>query len=235
MIDRAADPSRFPITLKLAVFDLDGTLKAAQSPYHFVHRALGVDAEAAQIHLRYQRGDLDYTEWGQQEIGLWRGLPVEQLRSIVRTIPYLPGALCFVRRLKAAGVTVALISAGFGVHVELCAAELSVDVTICNHVEVTGGRLTGELLGDVGNGNKGRLVRELQVRNGVSCAETLAAGDTLADVQMFSEAAVSVAVAPAEPAVAEAADLLLPDGNWARAWELIEGLRPGWLPPRTAQ
>lgn len=235
MTDLAAAPTRFPTTLKLAVFDLDGTLKAAQSPYHFVHRALGVEAEAAQIYLRYQRGELDYTEWGQQEIGLWRGLPVEELRSIVRTIPYLPGAVGFVHRLKAAGVTVALISAGFCVHVEHCAAELSVDVTMCNYVGVAGGRLTGELIGDVGNGNKGTLARELQGRNGVSCAETLAAGDTLADVHMFSEAAVSVAVAPAEPAVAEAADLLLPDGNWARAWELIEELRPGWLPARKAR
>lgn len=235
MTDLAAAPTRFPTTLKLAVFDLDGTLKAAPSPYHFVHQALGIDAEATQIYLRYQRGELDYTEWGQQEISLWRGLPVEKLRSIVRTIPYLPGAVGFVRRLKGAGVTVALISAGFGVHVEHCAAELSVDVAICNHLGVAGGRLTGEFHGDVGNDNKGTLVRELQGGNGVSCAETLAAGDTLADVHMFSETAVSVAVAPAEPAVAEAADLLLPDGNWARAWELIEELRPGWLPARKAR
>ena len=36
-------------TLKLAVFDLDGTLKSVRSPYDFVHRALGMKAQAAQI------------------------------------------------------------------------------------------------------------------------------------------------------------------------------------------
>jgi phosphoserine phosphatase len=222
--------SRSPHTLKLAVFDLDGTLMAVRSPYDYVHRALGVREEASQIYARYRRGELSYFEWGQAEIGLWRGLPVEALIAIVRDISYWPGAVEFVRRSRATGVIVALISAAFDVHVQHRAAELKADVAFFNRLGVADGRLTGEFFDGVDSHNKGELLASLQARFGVESAETLAAGDTLHDTSMFTRAAVSIAVSPAEAAVAEAADLVLPDGDWTQAWEMIKVLRPGWLP-----
>jgi phosphoserine phosphatase len=222
--------SKYSHTLKLAVFDLDGTLMAVPSPYDYVHRALGVVEEASQIYARYGRGELSYFEWGQAEIGLWRDLPVEALIAIVQGIPYWPGAVEFVRRLRAAGVIVALISAAFDVHVQHRAAELKADVAFFNRLGVADGRLTGEFFDGVDSHNKGELLASLQVRFGVGSAETLAAGDTLYDTPMFPHAAVSIVVGPAEPAVAEAADLVLPDGDWSRVWGMIQTLRPGWLP-----
>ncbi len=219
-----------PEKLGLAAFDLDGTLVAVPSPYGYVHRALGVQAKAAEIKALYLRGDLTYLEWGQAEIGLWRDLPVARLQQIVRSIPYWPGAYDFVRRLKSAGVVVALVSAGFDVHVKRCATELEVDVAYCNRLGVANGRLTGEYFVEVDSHNKGSLLRELQVRFGLSRTQTLAAGDTLHDTQMFPDAAISVAVAPLEDGVAEAADLLLADGDWSKSWGMIENCRPGWLP-----
>ncbi len=217
-------------TLRLAVFDLDGTLKAVRSPYSYVHRALGVERPAAEIFDRYQRGELSYFEWGQEEIALWRGLSVERLQQIVGEIPYYPGAVGFVRQLKTAGVIVVLVSAGFDIHVQRCAVELGADHAVYNGLEVVDGRLTGRFLGGVDGQNKGELVRQLQERYGTSKAETLAAGDTLYDISMFPEAAVSVAVSPSDPAVAEAANLLLPEGDWTGVWGMIERARPGWLP-----
>ena len=152
------------------------------------------------------------------------------LIAIVREIPYWPGAVEFVRRLRAAGVTVALISAAFDLHVQPCATELGAEVAFFNGLGVAGGRLTGEFFDGVDGHNKGELLASLQVRFGVEPAETLAAGDTLYDMSMFPRAAVRVAVSPADPAGAEAADLVLPDGDWTQVWEMIQALRPGWLP-----
>ena len=223
-------PSPPTSTLKLAVFDLDGTLKQVTSPYSHVHRALGVHEEAALVLARYRRGELSYEEWGEEEIALWRGLEVARLVDIVSQIPYWPGAQDFVRRLRAAGVTVALVSAGFDVHVRRCAAELGVDHAHYNRLGIEDGRLTGAFWAGVNSHNKGRLVRELQARFGATRAETLVAGDNEHDTTMFPEAAVSIAVAPADPAVAAAADLLLADGDWRPALAMIETARPGWLP-----
>jgi phosphoserine phosphatase len=217
-------------SLRLAVFDLDGTLTAVSSPYDYVHRALGVKAEAAKIKSRYQQGELDYLEWGREETRLWRNLPVEHLTAITQAIPYWPGAMDFVQRLKAAGVVVAIVSAGFDLHVEQRAAELEADVAFFNRLGVADRRLTGEFFAGVDSGNKGELVQALQARFGVTRAETMAAGDTVSDTHMFPNAAVSIAVAPGEAAVAEASDLLLPNGDWSSAWKMIQDFRPGWLP-----
>jgi phosphoserine phosphatase len=225
-------PSPPASTLKLAIFDLDGTLKQAPSPYGHVHRALGVHEEAARILDRYRRGELSYEGWGEQEIGLWRGLEVARLVELVSQIPYWPGAQEFVGQLKAAGVTVALVSAGFDVHVQRCAAELGADHAYFNRLGIVDGRLTGAFSAGVNSHNKGELVRELQARFGATRAETLVAGDTEYDTSMFPEAAVSIAVAPADPAIAAAADLLLADGDWRPVRAMIENIRPDWLPAR---
>jgi phosphoserine phosphatase len=216
--------------LKLAVFDLDGTLKQVTSPYSHVHRALGVHEQAARILARYRSGELTYVQWGQEEIALWRGLEVSRLVEIVSGIPYWPGAREFVGRLKAAGITVALVSAGFDVHVQRCAAELGADHAYYNRLGVEDGRLTGAFWAGVNSHNKGQLVRELQARFGATRAETLVAGDNDHDATMFPEAAVSIAVAPADPTVAAAADVVLADGDWRPVWGIIEARRPGWLP-----
>ncbi len=220
-------------SLRLAVLDLDGTLNTIHSPYSFVHQALGVEEQADRVYARYRRGEITYLQWGQEEVRLWRDVPVEQLQSILRGIPYRPGAVSFLHRLRAAGVTVALVSAGFDLHVMHHAAELGADVAFYNRLGLTNGRLTGEFFGGVDAQNKGRLVRQLQDQFSVSRAETLAAGDTPADIPMFGEAAVSIAVDPVEPEVAQQADMVLPDADWSNAEAMIQELRPGWLPDVT--
>jgi len=227
---REESPLTPSATLKLAVFDLDGTLKAIRSPYSFVHQALGVNAEAERIFARYQRGDLTYYEWGQEEIALWRDLPVAELTHIISSIPYFPGAKRFVGRLKAAGVKIVVLSAGFDVHVAHWAADLQSDFFFANQLGVADGRLTGRFHGGVDGHSKGDLLRDVQARFGVTREETLAAGDTMHDVPMFPEAALTMAVAPSDPDVTQAADLLLPDGDWTGAWQMIQAHKPGWLP-----
>lgn len=219
--------------LKLAVFDLDGTLKQVQSPYSHVHRALGVTEQAETIAARYRRGELDYMQWGQQEIALWRDLPVDRLQAIIATIPYWPGAREFVGQLKASGVRVAIISAGFDVHVRHWAQDLGADQALYNRLQVENGHLTGRFIAAVDGKNKGELVRELQQQWQISPAETLAAGDTWQDTYMFQQAALAIAVAPDDPAVAQKADIHLADGDWRPLWGKIEQLRPGWLPARS--
>jgi phosphoserine phosphatase len=215
---------------KLAIFDLDGTLKAITSPYGHIHQALGVQDQAAKVYERFRRGELTYTEWGQNEISLWRGLTITRLREILGTIPYWPGALAFVGRLKAKGVQVALVSAGFDVHVQDCAQELGADFAYFNQLGAENGILTGAFISNVDGHNKGELVQELQARFNARREETLVAGDTVNDIPMFPKAAVSISVAPTDERVVNAANILLTDNDWNNAWDLIEAFKPGWLP-----
>jgi HAD superfamily phosphoserine phosphatase-like hydrolase len=204
--------------LRLAVFDLDGTLKAVRSPFRYVSESLGLQAQAESIFVRFQRGEIAYQDWGKLEVALWQGTPEWRLIQILHTIPYRPGAVEFVRRLKSGGVIIVLISAAFRQHVEPSAEELAAEF-VCNSIGVADGLLTGDFSSRIDGRNKG------------SQDETLTAGDTAGDISMFSESAISIAVDPESLEIVQAASLLLPENDWRQAWELIDALRPGWLPP----
>jgi len=216
--------------LGLAVFDLDGTLTTVRSPFLYVSEAFGVGSDARDIADRYWRGEISYRTWGREIAALWSGRSTEELRRVVAQIPYRPGVMAFLRRLKQSGVIVALLSVAFEQHVRPRGLELGVDYMECNELHEEKGRLTGKFSHRVDHANKRELVRRLQRSYGKTPEHTLVAGDTTGDVAMFGEAVVSIAVDPESLVVQEAASLRLPNDDWGEAWNLINEQRPNWLP-----
>lgn len=201
--------------LKLAVFDLDGTLKVERDPYVYLHRRLGVMAEAEAITAAGMSGQLSYEAWLRADAMLWRGTPRSVLARLFRENAYVPGARETVRALQAQGVEIAILSTGLLFHAELVAAELGIEYVFGNELLFDGGGVdpivSGEVRALVPVGSKGEVLMQLQAVLGVTPAETLAVGDTHGDLPMFERAGISIAVNPGHPDVAEAADIVLPD------------------------
>ena len=216
--------------LRLAVLDLDGTLTTVRSPFMYVSKALGYGTEAEDIAARYWRGEIGYQAWGKQTVALWKDTREDTLRDIVASVPYRNGAEAFVRQLRRAGVTVALLSVAFKQHVLPRAAELQVEHVECNELRAEAGRLTGEISYVVNESNKSDMVRSLQYQYGLTTDHTLVAGDTEGDIPMFSMAALSIAVAPESSNVSKAARVRLPGDDWDNAIEMIDAEWPDWLP-----
>jgi len=59
----------------LAFLDLDGTLKAARSPYAYSHEHLGFSAQCQEYAAAFYRGEIDDVEWLRRDGALWKGLP----------------------------------------------------------------------------------------------------------------------------------------------------------------
>ncbi|MEN8098291.1 MAG: HAD family phosphatase [Chloroflexota bacterium] len=215
--------------LKLAAFDLDGTLNAVTSPYDHVHRALGVVDQAQAVLRRYQRGEISYSEWGKHEVELWRGLPVDELVRITSEIPFRPGAQHFIQRLMNHDVSVVIISAGFEPHVQRCANDLGVEEVYFNRIGIRDGLLTGKYMDGVDSTNKGEILQRIQCRLQVTPDETLVAGDTTHDISLFEYSTMCVAIEDGATELKDIADLVLPN-EWTTAWCLIDKLKPGWLP-----
>lgn len=201
--------------LRLAVFDLDGTLKAARDPYVYLHRHLGTLEESDQFTERGLSGELPYEEWLRLDVGLWAGTPRAMLEDLLRQDPYVPGAVETVAALKSRGVRVALISTGPLLHAEMVGAELGIGPVFGNEVyfedgpagPVVSGRVRAHVPYREKGGALGRLQREL----GVGPAECIAVGDGITDIPMFERAAVAIAVCPGRPEVAAAAQIILPE------------------------
>ena len=201
--------------VRLAVFDLDGTLKQARDPYVYLHTHLGTLEASEPITAKGMSGALPYEEWLRQDVSLWRGVPRERLVALFRRNPYLPGAREVIHELQARGIDVAIISSGLLLHAQLVAEELGITHAIGNEiffVEKNGQWVvSGEVKAHCPYSEKGRVLAELQARLGVSPQETLAVGDTRGDIPMFRRARVSVAVHPNHPAVTQAATHVVPE------------------------
>jgi phosphoserine phosphatase len=199
--------------LKLAVFDLDGTLKQAADPYVYLHGHLGTLAEADKFTAQGLAGEIKYEEWLRLDVNLWVGTPKTRLEKLLRQNPYLPGARETVAALKARGVRVAIISTGLLLHAQMVAAELDVGPVFGNEIFFEGDTanpvVSGRVHAHLTMRHKGPVMERLQAQLGVSPAECLAVGDASGDIPLFERAAVGIAVNPKKPAVAAAADIVL--------------------------
>lgn len=208
--------------LRLAVFDLDGTLKEASSPWMYLHRALGTEAQAEEYRKLFMQGKIDYLEWARLDTALWKGVELATVEAVFRNSPYRRGVHELFQFLNRHGVLTAIISTGLGVQARQVAAELGVWRTIANELAVQDGRLTGEAIVSVMEHTKGELMAQLRREAGAQVQETLAVGDGPADIDLFGQAGLAVAVCPRNERVRQAAHVILEDGDLSRLIPVLE-------------
>lgn len=199
--------------LKLAVFDLDGTLKQAPDPYVYLHRHLGTLQESEKFTARGLSGEISYEEWLRLDVSLWIGTPRTTLERLLRANPYVPGAQEVVANLTARGVRVAIISTGPLLHAEMVGRELGIGPVLGNEIGFTPDPeplVSGEVYAHVPFYAKGRVLEGLLGELGIRPEECIAVGDGVTDIPMFQQVAVGIAVHPNKREVGAAADIVLP-------------------------
>jgi phosphoserine phosphatase len=111
-----------------------------------------------------------------------------------------------VRTLKRLGYRFAVVSGGFSQVTDRLVADLGIDFSAANELEVEAGRLTGRLVGPVlDRAGKAAALRRFAELAGVSLSGTVAVGDGANDLDMLSAAGLGVAF-NAKPVVQRAAD-----------------------------
>ncbi len=197
------------MALRLAFFDVDGTLKSEPDPYLYLHRQLGTEAEGLANLEAFLAGQFDYDTFAQRDAALWKGTPVERVDALFRAIPYVTEVRALAEALTAAGVPIVLISTGLDRHVRQVAEELAAAAWAANELQVADGRLAGTIRVRVFWNGKGPLVRDFMARFGVRPQECLAVGDSEGDLSMFAAVGHRIAVPSSHPTLQQMADLVL--------------------------
>jgi len=216
--------------LRLAVFDLDGTLKQARDPYVYLHHRLGTWEASQEFFAQGLAGELGYDEWLRRDAALWRGVPRARMEALFRENPYLPGAPETVRALRRAGVLVAVVSTGLSLHAEQVRADLGLDRIVANELFFEDGLATGLARSHLPEGGKGQVVAGLQAEFGVGPEQCLAVGDGSSDADMFRRARIGVAVNPSSDEVRAAAGLVLEAPDLWSLLPRLEAILPEWMP-----
>lgn len=205
-IDLAIQPEGLERRAKrLVIMDIDSTL-IENEVINLLAEEAGVGEQVSEITLAAMRGEIDFEGSLRERVGLLRGLSEEALHTVATRISVTPGARTFIRTLKRMGMKTAIVSAGFTRFANALAADLDIDYSLSNTLEVEDGFLTGRLAGELVDGpRKASFLREIAAREGISPSQVVAVGDGANDLDMLAAAGLGIAF-NAKPVVRERAD-----------------------------
>jgi phosphoserine phosphatase len=191
--------------MRLVVMDVDSTLVQDEAIDLLAARA-GCQQQVAELTAAAMRGELDFTQALHQRVALLAGLDAGIIDEVLGHLRLTPGARTLIRTLKRLGYQCGAVSGGFSQFTERLAAELGLDYTKANTLEISGGRLTGRVSGPVvDRAGKEAALREFAAAARVPLSQTVAVGDGANDLDMISAAGLGVAF-NAKPAVRSVAD-----------------------------
>jgi len=156
---------------------------------------VGLKNEIASITAQAMRGELDYPQSLRKRVSLLKELDDSALLRVYQErLKLTPGAEQLIAACKKHGVKLLLVSGGFTFFTDRLKERLGIDYTISNRLEVSGGKLTGQVLGDIVDANaKAAKFRAVMDELGARREQTVAIGDGANDLKMMAEAGVSVA------------------------------------------
>jgi phosphoserine phosphatase len=181
-------------SFKLVVFDLDGTLTRERSIWEYIHIRLGKwygFAEEYQKH--FLAGKISYEEFCERDARVWRGMKVEELLEMVKSVPFHPGADELIAYLKQKGLILSVVSSGLSILSDWVHRKYGFDYSVSNDLLEENGILTGKVKIQVYYDKKAEWVKRILERFSVRPEEVIAIGDSAGDVDMFQMVGFSVA------------------------------------------
>ncbi|WP_310741819.1 MULTISPECIES: phosphoserine phosphatase SerB [unclassified Microbispora] len=190
---------------RLIVMDVDSTL-IQNEVIELLARHAGCLDEVARVTDEAMRGELDFAESLVRRVALLEGLSEEVFEKVVKEVVLTPGARTLVRTLKRLDYRFAIVSGGFTQITDSLVADLGIDYSAANTLEVVDGRLTGRVVGEiVDRPGKARALERFAAEAGIPLSQTVAIGDGANDLDMFAAAGLGIAF-NAKPIVRQAAD-----------------------------
>lgn len=207
------------------VFDLDGTLTREANSWAAVQRKLGPTGLQRQRDrwARYRAGSLDRREFLVEQVADLRGRASALLDEVVAEVEYHDGVAAACADLRAAGVRLAIVSAGISALTERVATDLGMELHRANTIHVAGGLFTGEVDVEVAPGDKARVFAETVATLGLDPGDVVAVGDSPGDIDMFQAAGLGVAFCPVNAETADAADVIIDVPDMRRLVPVVVG------------
>lgn len=189
---------------RLVCFDMDSTIIQTEVIVELA-KAAGVGDQVHEITEAAMRGEIDFTESFRRRVALLKGLDVSVMKSIAENLPITEGAERLLNNLRKFGLKTAILSGGFNYFGKYLQEKLGFDYVYANELEVKDGKLTGNYLGEVVDGNKkAELLKEIAFTEMIQLEQVIAIGDGANDLPMLNVAGLGIAF-HAKPIVKESA------------------------------
>lgn len=206
------------------VSDMDSTMIGQECIDELADYA-GLKPQIAEITERAMQGELDFVAALRERVALLEGLEESAISDCLNDrITATPGARTLVATLSALGARTVLVTGGFHHFADPVGAMLGFDRVVGNRLEVTGGKLTGRLLGTITDSAvKAAVLREEASVGRVS----LATGDGANDIPMIEAATYGFAYR-AKPKARGAANGRIDRGDLTAVLSLLGIPKADW-------
>lgn len=196
-------------SLGLCVMDMDSTLISIEC-IDEIADMMGIKPQVAEITEAAMRGELDFAASLRKRVALLEGLPEAALQRVIdERLQFNPGAQSWVETCRKHGIQTMVVSGGFTFFADYVKQTLGLDYAVSNVLEIVDGKLTGQVLGDIVDGQrKADELRKLRDQLGLRASQTIAIGDGANDLKMLSVAEIGVAY-HAKPVVQQQATYAL--------------------------
>ncbi len=188
---------------KLLVMDMDSTLITMETIDELADM-IGIKAGVAKITERAMRGEIEYDQSLRERLALLKGLGESALQRVYdERLRLSPGAERMLGKIRAAGIKTLLVSGGFTYMTDRLKPRLKLDYTHSNVLEISSGRLTGKVIGDIVNADVKRAsLLRVATELGIKREQIAGIGDGANDLKFMAECGVSIAYR-AKPVVRE--------------------------------
>ena len=188
---------------KLLVMDMDSTLITMETIDELADM-VNIKDEVARITERAMRGEIEYDQSLRERLVLLKGLDESALlRVYEERLKFSPGAERMLAAVQAAGIKTLLVSGGFTYMTDRLKTRVQLDYTHSNVLEISNGKLTGKVLGEIVNADaKLAALKRIAGEIGASPAQIAGVGDGANDLKFLAACGVSVAY-HAKPVVRE--------------------------------
>lgn len=186
---------------------MDGTLTRHVSSWQLIHEKLGLwDEDACRYQEQFLKGRISYRRFCELDAKRWKNLPVASITSHLHAIPYSQNAKSTLKKLKALGFKLAIISTGLDLLALKVKKDLQIDHCICNKLYVRHGRLTGRVKIAVAHGEKGKVFKRLLNKIGIKPEQAIFVGDSATDVPAAKIAGYAIAFNTSHSGLTDIAD-----------------------------
>lgn len=203
------------MTIKLVIFDIDGTILQTHS-WQYIHQKLGMWDQAQKNRIKFFNNQITYDQWAELDTALWKNQPMTKIDQIISQMPYMEGAKETIKALRESNIKTHLLSAGLTQVAQRIQKEAGTDGYIANTLIVKDGYLTGDVQVNVSFHNKDKHLPTILRKFNVTSKECAAVGDDSTLIPLFKKVGLAIAFNPTDKNVEEHANITIRSSDLRR-------------------
>lgn len=208
--------------IELVLFDMDGVIFEGRNFWLDLHRLYDTEEVGVALAERYM--GTDYGRLANIVAGkLWRGRPAGPFETLVAEREYQPGIEALFGYLQAEELATAVITSGPEQLAERAQRDLGIDMIRANRVQVTNGRIAGEVTINVPDAEKVRVGLEVMAAFDVVPERTVFIGDSDSDASLAELVGLAIAYDSDSPSLEAVSDHVIPHGDLLEVTEILAG------------